>query len=131
MLRSNLAKRFTALLVTLSMLGSYSLPAYAGLVTTEQMLQEQLRELDRASLISELDRKEVREQLIDYGVDPEDAKARIAALSDAQIAELKAGIGDLPAGSGVGEVLVILLLVLLILEIAGVTDVFTFIKPVN
>ena len=126
---SSLMKRVMAMLVSLCFLASYSLPAYSGLVTTEQLIQEQLESLDQRSLVSVLDREEVRQQLVDRGVDPDYAKQRIAALSDEQIDEIKAHIDELPAGSSVVGILIAVLLVLVILDIIGVTNIFTFINP--
>lgn len=120
-------KRVMALLVSLAMLNTYSLPAYSGVVTTEQLMQQQLDSMDRDELVSLLDRSEVRQQLIDRGVDPEHAKQRIAALSDTQIEQIKSEIDQLPAGSGAVGILIAVLLVLIILDIIGVTNIFTFI----
>ena len=71
----------------------------------------------------------VRQQLVDRGVDPEYAKQRIAALSDAQIEQIRSEIDQLPAGSGVVGILIAVLLVLVILDIVGVTNIFSFIHP--
>ena len=76
-----------------------------------------------------LDREEVRQQLVDRGVDPDYAKQRIAALSDQQISEIKANIDEMPAGSGVVGILIAVLLVLVLLDVIGVTNIFTFINP--
>ena len=76
-----------------------------------------------------LDREEVRQQLVDRGVDPDYAKQRIAALSDEQINEIKSNIDGLPTGSGVVGILIAVLLVLIILDIIGVTNIFSFINP--
>lgn len=127
MLMSSLMKRVMAILVSVSFLTTYSLPAYSGIVTTEQLMQEQLESLDKDTLVSLMDREEVRQQLIDRGVDPDYAKQRIAALSDEQINEIKANIDDLPAGGVIG-ILIAVLLVLIILDIVGVTNIFSFIN---
>ena len=126
---SPLMKRVVALLVSVSFFTSYSLPAWSGMVTTDQLIQEQWQTLDRATLMDMLDRDEVRSQLIERGVDPQQAKARIAALSDAQISEIKDNIDTLPAGSGAVGILIAVLLVLIILDVLGVTNIFTFINP--
>lgn len=126
---SSLMKRIMVLLVSVTFFTTYSLPAWSGIVTTDQLIQEQFEALDKASLIAMLDRDDMRQQLIERGVDPEYAKARIASLSDAQINELKGSIDNLPAGSGAVAILVAVLLVLVILDIVGVTNIFTFIHP--
>ena len=126
-MKSSLMKRIIVLLVSVSFFSTYSLPAWSGIVTTDQLLQQQLEVLNKSSLVAMLDRDDVRQQLVERGVDPEYAKARIAALSDAQIEELKDSIDTVPAGSGVVGILVAVLLVLIILDIVGVTNIFSFI----
>lgn len=120
-------KRVMAVLLSLAMLNLYSLPAWSGVVTTDQMIQQEIEVFDRERLVSMMDRDDVREQLVARGVDPEFAKQRIAALNDAQVEQLNAEIDELPAGSGVVGVLVVVLLVLIILDIIGVTNIFSFI----
>ena len=126
-MKSSLMKRIMVLLISVSFFSTYSLPAWSGIVTTDQLLQQQLEVLNKSSLVAMLDRDDVRQQLVERGVDPEYAKARIAALSDAQIEELKDSIDTLPAGSGVVGILIAVLLVLIILDIVGVTNIFSFI----
>jgi len=131
-MNSSLMKRIMVLLVSFTFFTTYSLPAWSGIVTTDQLIQEQFETLDKASLTAMLDRDDVRQQLVERGVDPEYAKARIASLSDAQIEELKGGIDTLPAGSSAVAILIAVLLVLVILDIVGVTNIFTFIhSPSN
>jgi hypothetical protein len=120
-------KRIMVLLISVSFFSTYSLPAWSGIVTTDQLLQQQLEVLNKSTLVAMLDRDDVRQQLVERGVDPEYAKARIAALSDAQIEELKGSIDTLPAGSSVVGILIAVLLVLIILDIVGVTNIFSFI----
>ena len=126
-MKSSLMKRIMVLLISVSFFSTYSLPAWSGIVTTDQLLQQQLEVLNKSSLVAMLDRDDVRQQLVERGVDPDYAKARIAALSDAQIEELKDSIDTLPAGSGVVGILIAVLLVLIILDIVGVTNIFSFI----
>lgn len=76
-------------------------------------------------LQSFLSRQDVKERLIQLGVDPADAAARVAMLTDAEAAELQAHIQDLPAGSNVFALLGVVLVVLIVLELIGVTNVFT------
>lgn len=121
-------KRAMAVLLSLAMLNLYSVPAWSGVVTTDQLIQQQ-HAVDRERLVTLLDRDQVREQLVERGVDPDFAKQRIAALSDAQVEQLNAEIDQLPAGSGVVGILVAVLLVLVILDIIGVTNIFSFIHP--
>lgn len=86
----------------------------------------------RGRALSSIDRQDVRAQLASLGVDPDEARARVAALSDTEIVRLDQRIADLPAGEGaVGAVvgaLLIVFLVLLFTDLLGLTDVFTFVK---
>ncbi len=66
----------------------------------------------------------VQEQLIALGVSPEDAMARVAALSAEELQLLAQQMDEMPAG-GILGVLGVILVVLIVLEVIGVTNVFT------
>lgn len=67
----------------------------------------------------------VKQQLVQLGVDPADASARVASMTSEELSTLHQRIGELPAGAGLLEVIGIVFVVLLILELVGVTHVFT------
>jgi hypothetical protein len=62
-------------------------------------------------------------------------KARVAALSDEEVAQLAAKIDSLPVGADAGAsiigALVLIFIVLLITDILGVTKVFPFTRPIK
>ena len=66
------------------------------------------------------------------GIDPEEAKARVDALSDSEVVQLAEQIEQLPSGGdGLGVVIggaLFVFLVLLITDILGFTDVFPWVK---
>ena len=103
-----------------------SLPAQAGLVSTESVAAAGSR--DRIAVI--LERADVQSRLEAFGVSPTDVKARVAAMSDAEAAQLAGQIDSLPAGGdGLGGVLgliVLVFIILLITDILGFTKVFPF-----
>jgi hypothetical protein len=104
-------------------------PAGAGIVATEDVLA---LSNDRARVANVVDRADVQAQLQAYGVDPADVKARIAALTDAEAAELAARIDSLPAGGiGILSAILVVFLVLLITDILGLTKVFPFTRPMR
>jgi len=72
-----------------------------------------------------VDRKDVQDQLVAFGVDPEDAQKRIASLNESELILLQDRIHNLPAGSSALAVLGVVLVVLIVLELLGVTNVFT------
>lgn len=66
---------------------------------------------DRERILILLDRPEVTVQLEAYGVRMSDARARIAALTDAEAAQLSAEIDKAYAAAGGGDAFVALLMV--------------------
>mgnify|MGYP000554334469 CR=1 FL=1 len=107
---------------------SGSLPgAKAALISTHTMIESekaQTTEDSRERIREILTHDEVTKELVRLGVDPAKAEERIAALTPAELEQLQSRIGELPAGAGVFEVLGITFLVLLVLELVGVTNIF-------
>jgi hypothetical protein len=100
-------------------------PAGAGVISTETAIEVSQRAATIERIDAVLARDSVRQQLESFGVDPADARDRIANLSDSELAVLEQRMNTLPAGAGGAlEVLGIVLLVLLVLELVGVTDIF-------
>jgi hypothetical protein len=107
--------------------------ARAGLVPTDQVIAETFDgDVARDKLAAFVARDDVRRQLAALGVPPAEAEARIAALSDAELEAIAGQIDELPAGEGIlttaAIVAGVLLIVLIITDLAGITNVFTFIK---
>lgn len=106
--------------------------AQAALISTQEVLVAGDGAADRARVLAFLDRAEVRKQIAALGVDPNEAAARIAALSDAQVREIAGQLDQLPAGqSAVGAVvgaILIIFLVLLVTDLLGLTNVFPFVR---
>ncbi len=106
--------------------------AYAGMVATEDAIEQPAAQADRAYLLGLIEREDIRQDLIGYGVDPDEAAARINALSDQELAAIMHKVDEMPAGESALGVLVgaalIVFIVLLITDIAGFTDVFGFVN---
>ncbi len=100
-------------------------PAHAGIVGTDTAIAMSDRADTVARVNSVLMRDDVRGQLEALGVDPADAMERVSSLTNAELAELDARLDELPAGGNVLGVLGAVLVVLLVLELLGVTNVFT------
>jgi hypothetical protein len=103
--------------------------AQAGLVTTGDIVREQAN--DRQRVAELLDRAEVRAALEARGVDLNEAKKRVAALTDEEVALIAGKLDEVPAGGDVLGVIVFLFLVLLVTDILGFTKVFPFTRPVR
>ncbi|MDH3537852.1 MAG: PA2779 family protein, partial [Gammaproteobacteria bacterium] len=63
----------------------------------------------------------IREQLLTGGVSEADAVKRVAALTDDQVAKIHQRIDESPAGGA--DALVVIILVLVITELMGYTDI--------
>ena len=99
--------------------------AHAEVVSTAAFNQSLTRDARLAHINNFLAQDNVRGQLVGLGVDPKDAQARVASLTDAELATLNQRIDTLPAGGdGVLVVLGVVFLVLVILELVGVINVF-------
>ncbi len=104
----------------------------AALIGTETVLDSIHDQEARDQLKQFLTREDVQAALIAHGIDPMEAKRRINALSDEEVIRIADQIDQLPTGGGAVETLLVIILalflVLVILDLAGVTDVFPFIK---
>jgi hypothetical protein len=115
------------LVVCLTGLG-LPLPAQAGMVSTDAIVAGD----QRGSVASFLERADVRAQLEAQGVNPADIKARVAALTDQEAAQLAGQIEALPAGGAdVLGVILVVFLVLLLTDILGFTKIFPFTRSVR
>jgi hypothetical protein len=101
------------------------LPAHAGIVGSEQLLQSERHTVNREQLQQWMARDDVRQQLQSLGVDAQQATERINALTEQELQELAQNMDADPAGGSVIGVIGIVFVVLLILELVGVTNIFT------
>lgn len=85
--------------------------AQAGLIGSEQVATTS-SQADRAALMDLLGRADMSRQLQAFGIDPSQARDRVAAMTDAEVASLSERIGALPAG-GISNGGVVLLLILI------------------
>jgi len=107
-------------------------PILAAMIPTEAASDAIEAAQARENLKKLLARDAVSEALMSYGVDPQEARARIDSLTDAEALAAADKLENLPAGGGAVGVIVgallIVFLVLLITDIMGYTDVFPFVK---
>ena len=124
-------KRSIASLLSISILvlGLQGSLAQASMIGTGSALEIPSRQLNRDQVADLLQREDVQMQMQALGIDAATAHERVAHLSDEELAQLNTSIDSLPAGSSVVGIAVIVLLTLVFLDIFGVTDIFTFIKP--
>ena len=121
----------TAATLIVSM-ASLSLPmqAFAAVIPTDAVIA-QASAIDlsrqRSELTTFLTRSDVQKQLVSLGVDQNQAAARIAALSDAEVQQLYGKMQTLPAGGDILGTLVFIFVLLLITDLLGLTNVYPFV----
>lgn len=119
-------KRALTLFLVLQILALGVVPvAQAGMIGTQEALQLERDEVQLARIDAFLTRQEVRTQMLDLGVSPAEVEQRLSALTDEELQLIAQNIDSLPAGGSVLAVIGIVFVVLLILELVGVTNIFT------
>ncbi len=118
-------RRFLASLLVICI--AMPLPTQAAMVATDKAVGT----LERTHVSQFLARADVQARLNQYGVNPTDVQARIAAMSDDEVAQLAGKIDALPAGGDILGPIVLIFLVLLLTDILGFTKVFPFTKPIK
>lgn len=119
-------------IIALSILSIISAPAHAAMVDTGEIFRQCRHDLTSKSINTFLDRSEIQKFLVDWGISPGEAKARVDSLTDEEIENIASRMDQLPAGGGalgtiVGAALIVFI-VLLVTDILGLTDVFSFVK---
>ena len=90
-------RSLSRLLIACLMLMSFT--ASAGMIGVDRLSAASGASADRAALMTILARDDVQSQLQARGVDPSDAKARVAAMTDTEVRSVMAQIDALPAGA--------------------------------
>lgn len=105
--------------------------SYAGVFSSDQVMQSQLSQYNKQQILTMLDSRLVEDKMIALGVSREQAYARINAMTPAEINSLNQQLNDAPAGKGVVGTIVTVLVVIAVLDVLGITDVYPFIRPIN
>jgi hypothetical protein len=126
-----ICRYLSPLLITALLLGSLPVaaapaPTGSDLITTQAALNAEHGQADRERIHEILARDDVRDQLVAQGVDLAEVEARVAALSDAEAAQMAEQLEQLPAGASVVGALFAVFVILLVTDILGLTNVFPF-----
>jgi hypothetical protein len=98
--------------------------AQAGIIGTQTVIEASHRDADLATIHGGLQRAEVRQQFASLGVDASLVEARLATLTDAEVASLADRMEQMPAGGDLLAVIGVVFVILLVLELVGVIDIF-------
>jgi len=123
-------KKPVSLTVTVGMLAlSLHMPAAnATMIGTDAVVHTEQSQQIINSIHQALNREDVKAKLVELGVDQALVQARVDALSDEEAQQLAQQLDEMPAAGGVVGALVLVFLVLLVTDLLGLTDVFTFTK---
>ena len=103
--------------------------AEAEMVSTASAMAKYQALADKERLLTELQTDEVRSELIAMGVDPAEAEARLAAMTDEEIAARLQVLESDPAGaSSIVGALLTVFIILLITDLLCLTRVFRFVR---
>jgi hypothetical protein len=107
--------------------------AHAALVSTQEVAAQTAPVSPaRARLNAALDRADLQAALQQRGIDVEQARARVAALTDDEAAQVADQIDQAPAaGSDILGALIFIFVLLLVTDILGLTKVFPFTRSVR
>jgi len=88
--------------------------ARAEIVSTQEIASSAQSAANRERVLEAVGRAEVEQGLVALGVDPQAAKARVAALSNQEINALAGKLDNLPAGARLTHTEFVLVIVLII-----------------
>lgn len=106
-------------------------PASAAMVPTDTAINMEKTQNERQRLNDFLSRDDARAQMQALGVSADEAALRVAGLSSVEVAGLTDKLDQMPAGGdGLGAVVgafVLIFIILLFTDIAGLTHVYPFV----
>jgi hypothetical protein len=124
-MRSKILRNFVVRLVSLSLLSIGLMQASsAAMIGTQQAIRSEARDARITHVETILARADVAKQLVMFGVDPLAVQARVANLTDAELIALDGKLDQHVAGGSVVYIIGAVFIVLIILELMGVTDIF-------
>lgn len=124
-MKSNTLRQFLLRLLSVALVSmGFMQVSSAGMVATEYLIESETRTASLARLDVLLAKSAVTEQLLSFGVEPAFVAERLAGMSNAELLEIEHTLHTQTAGGDALGVIGALFLVLLILELVGVTDIF-------
>ena len=119
-----MASKILALVLSVALVfvGTTSM-ANASLISTQQAVATESRAELETEVRATLARADVAKMMVEMGVNLADVDSRLAALSDAELAQLHGQMEQAPAG-GILGLLGLILVVLIVLELTGAIDIF-------
>lgn len=124
-MRSKILRIFVVRLVSLSLLSlGLAQASGAAMIGTQQVIHSEARDARITRVETTLAREDVAKQLALFGVDPMAVQLRVGNMTDAELIELEGSLDQQIAGAGAVALVGAVFIVLIILELMGITDVF-------
>jgi hypothetical protein len=118
-------RNFIVRLVSLSLLSlGLAQASGAAMIGTQQVVQSEARDARLIRVETILGRDDVARQLVAFGVDPLVVQSRVGNMTDAELLALEGKLDKQVVGGDAVAIIGVVFLVLLILEVVGVTDIF-------
>jgi hypothetical protein len=118
-------RNFVIRLVSLSLLSlGLAQASGAAMIGTQQVIQSEARDARVTRVESFLARQDVAIQLAMFGVDPLAVQSRVGNMTDAELLTLEGGLDKQVAGGDAVAIVGAVFIVLIILELVGITDIF-------
>jgi len=123
-INSNLRRIFTLLTLGVFLNVTFLAPAMAGMVTSSELSSAAQVEQLRDEIRTVIARDDIRSHLLDNGVSPDDINDRINTMTGSEVLAMHAQLDSLPAGEGFLGGVIAIIVIFILLDLAGLTDVF-------
>ncbi len=99
-------------------------PVMADMISTQELRTTADVELKRDEIRSIIMQDEIRDFMIGNGISPADADQRLNNLSDREVLAMHQQLDDLTTGQGALGTIALVLIILILLDVTGITDIF-------
>lgn len=99
-------------------------PAMADIVGTQELTMQVELQLQRDDVRDFIARDDVRASLLGYGVNPADVDSRIDNMTASELLQMQNQLAAMPAGGSVAGAVLGIILIFVLLDLLGATDVF-------
>lgn len=124
-MRSTTLRNFVIRLVSISLLSlGLAQASSAAMIGTQQVVQSEARDARITRVHTILTRDDIAKQLVAFGVDPLAVQLRIANMTDNELLALEGNLDKHLVGGSAVALVGAVFIVLIILEIVGITDIF-------
>ena len=124
-MKSNTFREFLLRLFSVALISmGFMQVSTAGMIGTEYLIESDAREASLQRIEVLLAKQDVADQLQAFGVEPALVAERLAGMTNAELLQIEGTLHTQTAGGDALGVIGAVFLVLLILELVGITDIF-------